>query len=171
MKNIKNENKMIILTHNNHFYLNVKYPFNRCYNKASFFRLVSIGEKTVINEIASSKEDFNTSYQALWKELIFLYDNESASEEMLLNPMRRIVETYTKFNTMDHNIFCEKVTGAMKLFNVNSHSIDDLESDLCGKSKIEIVNIFYQCFQENDAIEHFNSYWPEYSLVSMTEER
>lgn len=74
-------------------------------------------------------------------------------------------DTYTKFNATDHNKFCAKKSGAMKLLNVNSHSIDDLEADLCGKSKQEIAHIFCECFSLNGAIEHFKLHWSEFDTA------
>ena len=40
MRRVKGENKFILLTHNNHFYLNVKYGFDRdeSYGKNTFMR-------------------------------------------------------------------------------------------------------------------------------------
>ncbi|MCM1537866.1 MAG: AAA family ATPase [bacterium] len=163
MKQIKANERFLLLTHNNHFYLNVKYSHN--YKDDMFLRLQSNGRKTVFKFLTKAEEDFCTSYQALWKELIFLYNNAGASSSMLLNPMRRIIETYTKFNVIGHNAFCEKKSGAMKLFNVNSHSIDDLEADLCGKSKMDIVYIFCDCFNLNGALEHFKTHWPEFDTA------
>lgn len=165
MKQIKADDRFLLLTHNNHFYLNVKY--NHKYEKDMFLHLLSNGEKTEFKFLTKGEEDFCTSYEALWKELIFLYENESTSSGMLLNPMRRIIETYTKFNAIGHNAFCEKKSGAMKLFNVNSHSIDDLEADLCGKNKMDIAYLFCDCFKLNGALEHFKCYWHEFDTAYM----
>lgn len=162
MRRIQRDDRFILLTHNNHFYLNVKYSHK--YKDDLFLRLQSNGEKTTIRVIAREEDDFCTSYEALWKELIFLYNNVAASPGMLLNPMRRIIETYTKFNSISHNVFCAKKSGAMKLFNVNSHSLDDLEADLCGKEKIDIANIFCECFYLNGAIDHFHGLWKDYDI-------
>ena len=59
--------------------------------------------------------------------------------------------------------------GAKKLFDVNSHSIDDLEADLTGKTKEEVATLFYCCFQKNDCINHFMSYWGDYPLKEKCE--
>lgn len=162
MNNIQNEDRFILLTHNTHFYLNVTYK--RGYKDNLYLHLKSNGEKTIIKVITSKNDDFCTNYQSLWKELIFLYNNSGASQVMLLNPMRRIIETYSKFNAINHNDFCAKKSGAMKLLNVNSHSIDDLEADLCGKEKKDIADLFCACFVLNNALEHFQSFWPEYDI-------
>ncbi len=53
----------------------------------------------------------------------------------------------------------DHVSGAAKLFNVNSHSIDDLEADLNGRSKKDIMKMMRECFSKENAINHFNQYW------------
>lgn len=151
------QDKIIILTHNNHFYLNVKYNY-KSYKKNIFLRLLSDGKYTTILRLSESEEDFKTNYEALWHELGFLYDN-GPSVTMLLNPIRRIVETYTKFNSIDKHDMLSHVSGAAKLFNVNSHSIDDLEADLNGRSKKDIMKMMRECFSNENAINHFNQYW------------
>ena len=83
---------------------------------------------------------------------------DNASPNMLLNPIRRIIETYTKFNGLNQSDFFVNTPGARKLFNVNSHSIDDLEAELNGKLKQEIVALFKSCFEENNAIAHFQKF-------------
>ena len=82
---------------------------------------------------------------------------------MLLNPMRRIIETYTKFNTVQQSEFCEKVTGAKKMFDVNSHSIDDFDAELNANDKEQVLLIFKECFEKNNASSHFHAHWDENS--------
>lgn len=60
---------------------------------------------------------------------------------------------------MNQREFCEKVVGAKKLFDVNSHSIDDFEAELNGKNKDQILAIFKDCFKENGAISHYDLHW------------
>ena len=156
MKQIQDSDKFILLTHNNHFYLNVKY--GRKYKTDSFIRLLSNGKQTEFKLITKEDEDYKTNYEALWNELAFLCNNEQASPEMLLNPIRRIIETYTKFNGINKNTFYENQSGAKKLFDVNSHSIDDLEADLNGKTKQDIIRIMEKCFEENGSIQHYTNY-------------
>ena len=161
MKSTKDPDKVILLTHNKHFYINIRYGYiNKC-TKNRFIRFVSDGYKTHFLFISKPEEDFETSYGALWSELKLLYNYEFASPDILLNPIRRIVETFTKFNSINKHEFMNCVSGAEKLFNVNSHSIDDTEAELNGKNKKEIVQILCTCFAKNNSIEHFKSYWPD----------
>lgn len=152
---VKDEDKIIILTHNSHFYLNVKYNYNS--NKNIFIRLESNGKNTIIKKL-EYKDDFKTNYEALWLELIFIYNN-SPSASMLLNLIRRIIETFAKFNCINKSNMLSHVVGAEKLFNVNSHSIDDLEAELNGKDKQDILKMMKKCFEEEGAKDHFNMYF------------
>lgn len=159
IKSIKAPDRFILLTHNNHFYLNVE--FKRKYKENTYIHLLADGKVTHIEYIKKLEDDFKTSYEGLWEELKFLYKSDGAKAEMMLNPIRRIVETYTKFNVVDKYKFCGNQKGAMKLFNVNSHSIDDLEAELNGKSKKEIMILLQSCFKDNGVEEHFKNYWKE----------
>lgn len=159
MKTLKDSDIFILLTHNKHFYINVKYDYS--VNASTIRHLEPDGKHVTIKTIRSEKDDFKTSYGALWLELKFLYKNENAAANMLLNPIRRIIETFTNFNQINMNSFCEKQTGALKLFHVNSHAIDDLEAETNGLTKDEIINIMKSCFSQNGALKHFEAYWNE----------
>lgn len=156
-KDINGNDRFILLTHNKHFYINAKYQMK--YDKACAIHFQSINGKTVINKIDSEEKDFKTSYQALWDELKILYSYDQANAELLLNPIRRIIETYTKFNAVSQTKFYDKVSGAKKLFDVNSHYIDDLQAELNGKTKQDILDLFKQCFYANNAVGHFDAHW------------
>lgn len=93
-----------------------------------------------------------------------MYELKSVSADLLLNPIRRIIETYTKFNAINKRDFYEPVEGALKLFNVNSHSIDDIEAELNGKTRNEIIQMFYDCFSENGNADHFKKFWNELKI-------
>lgn len=155
---VKNNDKLVIFTHNCHFYLNVKYKLGG-YKENTFIHLRSYGKNIKINRLANEKDDFKTNYEALWKELKFLNEHPDANESMLLNPIRRIIETYSKFNAINKIDMLSKVVGAKKLFNVNSHSIDDLEAELNGKDKQIIINMLKECFSGIEAERHFNQHW------------
>ena len=155
---------LVIMTHNSHFYINVKY--NRLYKDGldrngaekigdNFIRLQKEGGVTRIKILDSEGQDFSTNYELLWKELRFLFDNDKPN--LMLNSIRRIIETYTKFNKSDN--FYGKNKEAQKLFNVNSHSIDDLEAELNSKTKDQIIDLMRACFNFNNAKNHFKTHW------------
>lgn len=48
-----------------------------------------------------------------------------------------------------------------KLFDVNVHSIDDLDSEQIGKTKEEIIEILKELFRSNNAEDHFTKYWEQ----------
>lgn len=156
-KDINGNDRFILLTHNKHFYINTKYNID--YKKDCAIHFQSINGKTVIQKIDKKEKDFKTSYDALWDELKVLYNYDQAKAELLLNPIRRIIETYTNFNAVSLTKFYNKVSGAKKLFDVNSHSIDDLQAELNGKTKQEILDLFKQCFYLNNAKDHFDTHW------------
>ncbi|WP_294032956.1 AAA family ATPase [uncultured Moraxella sp.] len=156
-RHLRDNEIFILLTHNIHFYLNVKYGCK--YDKCNFYRLVKIKNRVNCINIDNGEDDFKTNYAALWQELQFLLSQDDASPNMLLNPIRRIIETYTKFNGLNQSDFFANTSGARKLFNVNSHSIDDLEAELNGRSKQEIIVLFKSCFEENNAIAHFQKFF------------
>lgn len=162
MKKLLETDHFILLTHNKHFYINVRY--NHKYNKDKFIRFQSNGKKTQIISLVKDEDDFKTSYESLWFELKLLYEYDVTSADMLLNPIRRIIETFTKFNALDKTIFCNKVSGAKKLFDVNSHSIDDIEAELNGKTKQEVIYMLYDCFTKNNYGDHFLKYWKNASV-------
>ena len=103
-------------------YLNVKYPYNNKYNSYNFYRLVSNDDFTEIKHIENGKDDFKTSYEALWQELIILKEKNDISEFVLLNIIRRIIETYIKFNNMTNEEFYLDVKGAQKLIKLKYKS-------------------------------------------------
>ncbi|WP_278558955.1 AAA family ATPase [Streptococcus constellatus] len=155
---------LVVMTHNSHFYINVKY--NRLYKDGldrngaekigdNFIRLQKEGGVTRIKILDSEGQDFSTNYELLWKELRFLFDNDKPN--LMLNSIRRIIETYTKFNKSDN--FYGENKEAQKLFNVNSHSIDDLEAELNGKTKDQIIDLMRACFNSNNAKNHFKTHW------------
>ncbi|WP_337466095.1 AAA family ATPase [Megasphaera sp.] len=165
MKTKNSDDICIIMTHNKHFYLNVKYgwhykPFNNQDKKvACFIRLMPDGNHSVIQYIDKKSEDFKTSYESLWKDLIFLYNNDDAPADLLLNSIRRIIETFLKFNAIESSEFYGNMPGVEKYFNVNSHSVDDLEAELNGKGKSEIMALMREYFEKNNLLPHFEHYF------------
>lgn len=171
---LANDSFLIILTHNCHFYLNVrpntgkKYQIRKKdgskeeishYKKYGNFHLYSDGTHTTIKSIEKGKQDFTTSYEMLWKELAFLYNASDATSDLMLNPCRKICETYMHFTKKGIESFYGTNTNAKKLFDVNQHSIDDLEAEQNGKTKEEIKIILEELFKSNNSEEHFKAYW------------
>ena len=157
----------VCLTHNAHFYLNVqpqgyfkeqkiidgkKLEISK-YDKNNFYRL----ENGNLKRITSQSDDFNTHYEFLWIELQSLYANDLLNS--ILNSMRRIIETYTKFNKINPVKFYKDQEEHKKLFDVNSHSIDDHSMETIGKDKDRLIAMFKELFESNNAIDHFNTYW------------
>lgn len=160
--------KFILLTHNIFFYLNCSFESkNRRDDKNPFeennyYKLLCDGNQTKIIKINNRQQDFKTNYEALWHELIFLYDEDKP--EMMLNPIRRIIETYVVFNGKED--FYKDNKHAKNLFNTNSHYFPDLEADLNGKTRNQIKNIMKDCFKSNDAENHFNKHWKNASKIN-----
>ncbi len=161
-RGLEDGNYFILLTHNCHFYLNVRPRIGEnFYDKYGVFHLYSDGKRTTIKCISKGKQDFNSSYETLWKELVFLYRANEAEPDLMLSPCRKICETYMNFTKKSIEAFYGDNINAKKLFDVNQHSIDDFEADANGKTKNEIKDILYNLFKDNDAEEHMNSYWRE----------
>lgn len=129
------------------------------YDKYGVYHLFSDGKRTTIKGISKGKQDFKTSYETLWKELVFLYDTEDAAPDLMLSPCRKICETYMNFTKKGIEAFYSDNINAKKLFDVNQHSIDDFEAEVNGKTKDEIRNILHNLFKDNGAEDHMNSYW------------
>ncbi len=160
IKHNKN-NKIIILTHNSHFYINVTNNIkNNKENKKiyKFIRLISDGKYSYVKYI-NKEDDFKTTYDLLWKELKFLYDNDQISVDIMYNPIRRIIETYTKFNCIKQDVFYRDKNYFKKECNVNSHSIDDFQHDLSARTKEDVINDLKFCFQNNKAGDHFEKHF------------
>lgn len=177
-REIKDGNYFVLLTHNVHFYLNIRpntgtrYKIKvggeekeiSFYEKYGVLHLFSDGKRSTIQVIEKGKHDFKTSYETLWKELLFLYSAADATPDLMLSSCRKICETYMHFTKKGLDTFYGENTSAKKLFDVNQHSIDDLEAELSGKTKDEIKKILKGLFEQNGAGDHFDSYWKEDGL-------
>ncbi|MBC6162667.1 AAA family ATPase [Listeria booriae] len=159
-KFIPDKDFMIVLTHNVHFYLNVQPHGNykdkngkTKYDKNNFYRI----ESRKFKKISTLKDDIQTSYASLWVELKDLY--ECGHKNSMLNAMRRIIETYIKFNSLGQTDFYKGNAQYLKLFNVNSHSIDDLSAETFAEDTEQMKELFSNIFKDNGAEAHFNSYW------------
>ena len=139
-----------------HFYINLKHIF-KSYKDIRVQRLVG-GQIEIIEKV---ENDFKTSYESLWRELRFLY--ESDKPELMLNPIRRICETFEKFNSIGSKEFYKDNSEIKKYIDVNSHSIDDLEADLNGKGKEQIIGMLKKLFDDNNYAGHYSKYWTDES--------
>ena len=158
INNLSETQQLFILTHNIHFYLNVRYDWWRKAHKTKLtLHLKKIDGKSKILPIETQDEDLKTSYDALWTELRWLYQQDKP--DFMLNPIRRIFETFSKFNNISPSVLFKNDAEAKKLFDVNSHSIDDLEADLNGKTKEDIIAKVRELFSNNNAQAHFEKYW------------
>lgn len=166
LNNLRDTDQIFILTHNIHFYLNVRYMWWRGkkaqLDKKKTIHLFKVNGKSDWKIISSEDSDLKTSYQALWNELRWLYQQQKP--DFMLNPIRRIMETYLKFNQINSSDFYKDFSEIEKLFNVNSHAIDDIddfETDANGKTPEEIIDLMKQIFIENGGENHFISNWEQ----------
>lgn len=155
----KNSQQIFIFTHNEHFYLNVRYRWwdgykGKGYDKMTV-HLKKCEKKTRVVHITEKEEDIKTSYDELWDEVHWLYDQDKP--DFMLNPLRRIIETYQKFNKIDKIYLTDPES--QKLLNVNSHEIDPLEIALNGKDRSAIMDKVEEIFKNVNAADHFNRYW------------
>lgn len=173
LKNLSQSEQIFILTHNIHFYLNVRYKWWRGsrsqLEKKNTLHIFKVDGRSSFRTVSSEDDDLMTSYQALWNELHWLYEQQKP--DFMLNPIRRIMKTYLKFNKINSSDFYEDFDEIEKLFNVNSHSIDDIddfETNANGKTPDEIIDMMRQIFRENGGENHFNSNWNK-ELVDVSE--
>lgn len=164
LKNLADSEQIFILTHNIHFYLNVRYMWWKGKKaklaKKSTLHIFKADGKSSFKLISSEENDLKTSYQALWAELRWLYDQQKP--DFMLNPIRRILETYLKFNQINSSDFYRGFDEIEKLFNVNSHSIDDIDdfaTNANGKTHEEIIEMMRLIFKENNGESHFEANW------------
>jgi len=152
---------LIIMTHNIHFYLNIILGTNgqKDYKKNPHFHLIRTTSGIRYKHIENEKGDFKTSYSQLWHELKFLFDNDQA--DFMINPARRILETFINFNGFSKTKFYENNKEAKKMFNVHSHGIEDFSADLNNKTKDEIITMLKAVFESNNHLDHFNKHWNE----------
>ena len=152
-----NNDYFILLTHNGHFYVNAKKPVSKFYKKYANYILLSDNIRTTINKITCEKDDLAVGYGNLWNDLRMLYDNNLTNQ--MVEHCRKICETFIKFNRLSSEDFYAKSMAASKLFNVNSHALDDFESEPNGKNKESIMKILKELFKANNAEDHFLNYW------------
>ena len=151
--------QIFILTHNIHFYLNCRYRWWKGCTKLDYdkctIHLRKDAAKTKPLYIYNEKDDLTNSYDALWAELKWLYDQDKP--EYMANPLRCIIETFSKFNNLCDIYANHKELE--KLLNVNSHGIDDFNMDVVGKTREELMDLVKALFVSHNALTHYNGYW------------
>ena len=135
------------------------------YNNYNVIHLQKNNFRTSICHITSRRDDFTTAYGELWRGLSHLYHDPDVKSDQLLNSMRRILETYTKFNGRNWKKFCEKAGVSLKMFHEGSHAITDLSEQANIYSKDELVKMFYKCFAGNGAGNHVKYYWKDIESI------
>lgn len=163
----KRDGALVVLTHNAYFYINVR-PSQPKKTQAYFLLEKSTGKTKIISIHRDSNQDVKTGYDALWNDLYFAYVNDNPS--LMLNQMRRILETYQNFNNSH-----VKIAGALKSIitpedsmiaqallkslNVNSHDITDLDYIPSTGTPEILKDLFEKVFTSLGAKEHFAAHW------------
>lgn len=169
----QNHPQMFILTHNNHFYLQVtpskkKYPTPGKSSNQKYMRLLKNDGKTEVKIIENSRDELKPIYDELWEELKFAYDHHKTI--FMWNNMRRILETYNRFNyrqtsPRDIESQFDKITdkalaiGLVKSLHVNSHIGYETDIDISGKTRDDLKILFEIMFEKLGAKKHFETYW------------
>ena len=164
---------LVVLTHSTYFYINVS-PFRKKHardltkrnKEARYYKLIKKGKRSSIVDIIHKDKDISTSYNLLWDELKYAHENNRP--KVMWNIMRRILETFAKFNNIalkelltdnfDNPI--EKILGQtmQTSLNDNSHAIIDSNFDADFYSVDDLINFFEKIFDRKLSINHFNKY-------------
>jgi len=165
--------QIFVFTHNSSFYINLKEWTKNPYTKKNHSFHLSAGPiGSVIEQIKDKNEDIINNYDELWREAQFSYQQDQ--KQALWNQIRRILETYVKFNNRTaslENAVREKIIAAedtekklialqlVKIAHANSHSIDELMQDLSPWSKEQIRDAFKFVMESLGGQEHFEAHW------------
>ncbi len=160
----RKDDRIVIMTHNGHFYINLLYGWEhnkRMKDKVKRMHLRRLSpDGAEFNVIEKAEDDIKTCYQGLWLDLCSIYECQEASSRLLLNPMRRIIETYAKFEGISKKDFYGRApAGLKKLLDVNQHGLDDLEYEVGCKDKDTLMQLFKEAFKSDEEKAHFNRYW------------
>ncbi|MCO0831700.1 AAA family ATPase [Fructobacillus sp. W13] len=177
------ENQFFILTHNIHFYMQLK-PSKPQYkdsyrngtlikqSSSAFFHLNKTDSRTVVKKIENQNEDISTVYDNLWGELYFAYYNQKKA--FMWNTMRRIFESYCRFvyskeSPRDLSDFIKKnnpnegnellYIALLKSLHVNSHVAYETDTDLSNVDVEGLKEMFEQTFVYLNVKDHFDTYW------------
>lgn len=169
-KNNHRGNQLLVLTHNTHFYLNVRpYKNNRFSDKIQYIHLRKGASHTQVVCVSDQKDDIHTSYDELWEELKFAYAENKP--EFMWNSMRRIIISFCEFNNLSLNTIIRKssdkldsvLCGAFrKSMDVNSHELLDCYSETNGSTCEQIRGYMEQFFSGLNHSEHYVAHWCEH---------
>ncbi len=154
----KKKSKIIILSHNTHFFINVRPHGPARYGKqySSFNLITSLNEKTDIIKITGVENDLRTNYDALWINLVSSYlDNNPGN---MCNNARRICGSFADFNKININDFCGG-SDIKKMLDVNSHEISGEEMRESGTTAIRLKQSIEQLFCQRGFKDHFKNHW------------
>lgn len=165
--------QIFVFTHNSSFYINLKEWTKDPYTKKNRSFHLSAGPiSSVIEQIKNKNEDIINNYDELWREAQFSYKQDQ--KQALWNQIRRILETYVKFNNRTaslENAVRKKIITAedtekklialqlVKIAHANSHSIDELMQDLSPWSKEQIRDAFKFVMESLGGQEYFEAHW------------
>ncbi|KST88413.1 AAA family ATPase [Lactococcus lactis] len=171
----ENHPQLFLLTHNNHFYLQVtphskKYPSKSRNPEQRYIKFLKTENRTSMLTISCDSENIKTIYDELWEELKYAYEQNKVT--FMWNNMRRILETYNRFNFKNNspseieNEFEDSVDKVLiialiKSLNVNSHVGYETDIDISGKTRDELKDIFSYIFEKLNASQHFTCYWAD----------
>lgn len=170
----QNHPQMFLLTHNNHFYLQAtpsskKYPTsNKPNTNQRYIRLLKTDGKSEVKVISNDSDNLKPIYEELWAELRYAYEHDKTI--FMWNNMRRILETYNRFNyrrssPADIEIRFDGLEdkalaiALVKSLNVNSHVGYETDIDISGKTKEELKEMLRDIFLKLGAEDHFKCYW------------
>lgn len=169
-----NKDIFVLLTHNVFFYqglihdlVNSRNSKIRPYENYNFYKLLKVDDVVQINLVKNKADDFLNSYDGLWYELAFLYKQDKP--RLMLNPIRRIIETFVLFNGIEG--FYSNSKDAKRLFNVNSHGNIVFDVDIMGISREALIEKMKKLFIDNNYGSHFEKhwkYWKEHCKVELT---
>lgn len=165
IKSIKKDSSQdifVLLTHNIFFYqglvydvINIREQSYNPYEYNNFYKLVRINDEISIVHIKKKNDDFFNIYDGLWYELAFLY--HAGKPRMMLNSMRRIIETFIIFTGIDE--FYAKNQDIKRLLNVNSHGNVVFDVDTTSIGCDDLINMMKSLFKNNNYEAHFNKKW------------
>lgn len=150
-----NIEKLFVLTHNVHFYVNITEHKEK--ETHISYHLNKINGKTSLKKM-TRKGDIKSRYDLLWEELKWLYDQDKP--DLMFNPIRRILETYFNFNNL--NFPQELMKNNFTLYehlNVSSHFLDDELTNITPDSRDDIINSLGSLFKNCGGKEHFDNRW------------